>query len=98
MTGLEKRMAAAEGAARGALDALATVAPPGSRPRVAAAVAALERFLTVNAEIVVLSRRNSHVRSLALSLGQKRTLTAQCEDSLRALQDALAKRAFGGTR
>ena len=42
----------------------------------------------VNAEIVVLSRRNSNVRSLALSLGQKRMLTAGCEETLRALQDA----------
>jgi len=46
----------------------------------------------------VLSRRNSNVRSLALSLGQKRTLTARCEETLGALQDALAKRGFGGTR
>ena len=98
MTGMEKRMATAEGVARGALEALATVVPPGSRPQVAAAVAALDRFMAVNAEIVVLSRRNSNVRSLALSLGQKRMLTAQCEETLRALQEALAKRAFGGTR
>jgi hypothetical protein len=33
-----------------------------------------------------------------LSLGQKRELTAQCEATLRALQQALAKRGFGGTR
>ena len=31
-------------------------------------------------------------------LGQKRTLTAACEDRLRALQDALAKREFTATR
>ena len=91
-------MASPEGVARGALEALATVVPPGSRPQVAAAVAALNRFMAVNAEIVVLSRRNSNVRSLALSLGQKRMLTAQCEETLRALQEALTKRAFGGTR
>ena len=52
----------------------------------------------VNAQIVALSRRNTNVRSLALSLGQKRTLTAACEDSLRALEDALAKRGFTATR
>ena len=61
-------------------------------------MAALDRFLAVNAEIVVLSRRNSNVRSLALSLAQKRVLAAQCEDALRALEDALAKRGLGGTR
>jgi hypothetical protein len=45
-----------------------------------------------------LSRRNSNVRSLAMSLGEKRMLTAACEDSLRALRDALAKRGFTATR
>ena len=91
-------MATAEGTARGALKTLATIVPPASRPGVAAAVAALDRFMTVNADLVALSRRNSNVRSLALSLGQKRVLAAQCEDTLHALQDALAKRGLGGTR
>ena len=98
MTSMEKRMAAAEGIARGALKALAFAVPPGSRPRLTVAVAALDRFIAVNAELVALSRRNSNVRSLALSLGQKRILTAKCEDPLRALQAALAKRGVGGTR
>jgi hypothetical protein len=98
MTRMEKRMATAEGTARRALDALVTAVTPGSRPRLGAAVAALDRFVAVSAEIVALSRRNSNVRSLALSLGEKRELTAQCEDALRALQQALAKRNFGPTR
>ena len=36
--------------------------------------------------------------ALALSLDQKRTLTVTCEDSLRALRDALAKRGSIPTR
>jgi hypothetical protein len=58
----------------------------------------LERFKANNTEIVALSRRNSNVRSLALSLGRKRTITAQCDDQLRALEDALAKHEFRATR
>jgi hypothetical protein len=54
--------------------------------------------MALNAEIIALSRRNTNVRSLALSLDQKRTLTAACETSLRELQNALAKRGFTGTR
>ena len=54
--------------------------------------------MKVNAEIVGLSRRNTNVKSLAMSLGQKRMLTAACEESLRALQEALATRGFAGTR
>ncbi len=98
MTRMEERMATSEAAARRALDTLLSVVPPESRPQVTAATAALDRFMSINAEIIVLSRRNSNVRSLALSLGQKRTLTAKCEETLHALQDALAKRGFGGTR
>jgi hypothetical protein len=52
----------------------------------------------INAELVALSRRNSDVRSLALTLGQKRILAAQCDDQLRALQDALARRDFTARR
>jgi hypothetical protein len=38
------------------------------------------------------------VRSLALSLDEKRTITTSCEESLRALQAALAKRGFTNIR
>lgn len=99
MTRLEERMAMSEAAARHALQELAGLVPSESRPRLTAATAALDRFMSANAEIVRLSRRNSNVRSLALSLGQKRTLSARCEETLRSLQDALARRSMrGGTR
>ena len=98
MTRIEERMAASEAAARRALRALAALVPLAARPRLAAATAALDQFMALNREIVALSRRNTNVRSLALSLGQKRMLTAACEDTLGALQNALAKRGFTATR
>lgn len=98
MTGLEQRMAASAAAARKALQSLAPVVAATARPRLADATTALDRFMTLNAELVVLSRRNSNVKSLALSLGQKRMLTAACEESLQALQNALGKRGFAATR
>lgn len=98
MTHMEKRMATSEAAARSALQALAPLVQPASRPQLAAAAAALDRFTEVNAQITALSRRNTNVRSLALSLNQKGKITGACEDSLRALRDALAKRGFTGTR
>ena len=98
MTRMEKRMATSEAAARSALARLAPLVQPASRPKLAAAAAALDRFMAVNAQIIVLSRRNTNVRSLALSLDQKGKLTGACEDSLRALREALAKRGFTGTR
>lgn len=98
MSTLEKRMAASEKTARDALQTLSGLIQPASRPKLAAATAALDRLMEVNAQIVGLSRRNSNVRSLALSLNQKRTITTACEDSLHLLRDALAKRGFTGIR
>lgn len=94
MARLEKRMADAESAARTALDTLAPLVQPSSRPRLAAAVASLDQFMKLNAQIIELSRRNTNVRSLALSLDEKRKLTAPCEETLRRLQAALDKRGF----
>lgn len=98
MTRIEARMAAEESDARNTLKTLAGLAAPGSRSQLTDASAALDRFMELNAQIVMLSRRNTNVRSLALSLGQKRMMAAACEDSLRALQDALSKRGFSATR
>jgi len=93
MTRFEQQMTAAESVARQSLRALAT-----TQRDLTDATKALDRFMSLNAEIVKLSRRNSNVQSLALSLGEKGTLAARCEDGLRALQAALAKRGFSGTR
>jgi hypothetical protein len=54
-----------------------------------AAWASYKDFQTLNAAIVELSRRNSNIRSFALSLGQKRKMTAQCQDGLTALQETV---------
>ena len=64
-------MASSEAAARGALQTLATVVPAASRPKLAAATAALGQFMDIHGQILVLSHRNTNVRSLALSLSQK---------------------------
>lgn len=98
MTRLEAQMAASEATARRALDTLRKTALPASGPQLATAAAALDRFKNINTDLIALSRRNSNVRSLALSFGRKRTLTATCDDSLHALQDALEKRGFTATR
>jgi hypothetical protein len=98
MTRMERRMATSAAEARSALETLAALVGPSSRPRLGAATAALDRFMDLNAQIIALSRRNTNVRSLALSLDQKRTLTTTCEESLRALREALAKHGYIGSR
>lgn len=98
MAEMESRMGAYATTARGAIDTLTALAAPASRQRLTAALASLNEFMRVNAEIVSLSRRNTNVRSLALSLDQKRKLITPCEDSARALHDALAKRGYPAGR
>ena len=98
MTQMEAEMAASEAAARKALSTLDGLLAGAVAPQLAAATAALDRFTAINTEIVTLSRRNSNVRSLALSLGRKRTVTALCDDALGALEASLAKHDFEATR
>jgi hypothetical protein len=98
MTSMEEQMTASASMARQALDELETTRSPAARSAAAAARGALDRFMAVHQEIIALSRRNSEVRSLALSLGQKRKVTAECEAQLQALEEALAKHEFTATR
>jgi hypothetical protein len=92
MTRIETRMKAAEATVRNALQSLRPLVAPTSQRQVMDATTAFDRFMSVNAQIVELSRRNTNVRSLMLSLNQKGKLTSACETALRALQEALAKR------
>jgi hypothetical protein len=98
MTRMEKEMATSETAARKALEALRPLLPSSAQGQLRAASAALDKFMDLNMQIITLSRRNTNVRSLALSLDEKRTITTSCEDSLHALQAALAKRGFTNIR
>jgi hypothetical protein len=98
MARMEERMTALETTAQKALDELKGQLGTSASPQLAAAAASLEEFKDLNREITTLSRRNSEVRSLALSLGRKRLVTAVADDQLRGLEEALAEHAFTGTR
>ncbi len=95
MTRIEAEMSARQAIAH---DALRTLAKSAGDAKLAEATAALDRFEKVSRELVALSRRNSNVRSLELALRRKPVLTAACDSSLAALEDALAKEGLGGTR
>lgn len=97
MTRMEGAMNESANSAKAALDRLKTLLPRATAP-LGAADAALTRFLDVNTRIVALSRKNTNVRSLALSMGRKRVVTAECEDQLSALSTALAKHESTATR
>jgi hypothetical protein len=97
MTRMEGSMKDSAASGKAALDRLKAMLPRAATP-LAAADAALAQFVRVNADIIALSRKNTNVRSLALSLGRKRVVTAECEDQLRALGEALAKHESTATR
>jgi hypothetical protein len=98
MTRMEKEMADLEASAMSAVKELAELVQPAARPALDAALSALDRFRDVSGELLKLSRRNSNVRSLEMSLRTKPALVAACDDSLRALQDALAKEGSKATK
>jgi hypothetical protein len=98
MSKMEAAMKASADAARKSLDSLKGLLPPAAGAPLGTAAAALNRLIATNAEIVALSRRNSNVRSLALALGKKRTVTAECSDILQQLEETLASRHFAATR
>jgi hypothetical protein len=95
MNVLEQRMAVSAAATRDALGALALHM---GEPALEQARVALERFMEVHSKLLALSRRNSNVRSLALALGQKRTLTASCEGLLQTLGERLSKYEYPARR
>jgi hypothetical protein len=82
-----------------ALQSLQALVDESGQPWLEAAWASYKDFQNINVEIVALSRQNSNVRSYALSLGQKRKTTAQCQDVLTALQETVQQNmAYKATR
>jgi hypothetical protein len=82
-----------------ALQRLQALVDESSQPFLDAAWAAYKDFQHINADIVALSRQNSNIRSYALSLGQQRKTTAQCQDVLTTLQETVQQSmAYKATR
>jgi hypothetical protein len=98
MSTMEAAMGAAETQANRALAARARLHPGAAGASLSAARAALDKLWVVNQEIVTLSRRNSGVRSIGLSVGRKRVLAAECDDLLGQIEEGLTGRDFPATR
>jgi hypothetical protein len=98
MDKLEKDMATRQNVARSALGSLAAHAPAAAHDPLERAKAALDEFDRDSRELIALSRTNTNVRSLELALRQKPALTTACDESLAALEAALSKEGFSGTR
>jgi hypothetical protein len=97
MARLEQEMSDREDAATRAVTSLAAV-PGAGQTAIVEARGALERLRGLSRQLVVLSRRNTNVRSLDVSLHQTPALRAACETTLAALIDALVKEGSSATR
>lgn len=82
----------------GALETLSTLIDPAQQAELAQVQAAYQEFQKIQTQILELSRRNSNVRSLALSLGKKRMATASCTETLTALQKSIRSEKSPATR
>ena len=90
MDELEALMAKDDREVRGAFDGLAARPDLRTDPDLAIARASYTRFSEVRTQILSLSRENTNVRSLAISLDQKRKVMLTCQDALFTLQREIA--------
>jgi hypothetical protein len=98
MDQIEMQMKAEEKEASKSLDELAGIVGEKSRQALLQAKTGFIEFMEVTAKVIKLSRQNSNVKSLELSLGRKRKVAAQCDEILVTFQEAVQNRTFKATK
>ncbi|HEX7487554.1 MAG TPA: hypothetical protein VF341_01510, partial [Anaeromyxobacteraceae bacterium] len=96
MDQLEASMLTQELQARKDLDGLAALRGLAGDADVAAAASRFARYRELEVRILALSRENTNVRSLALSLDQKRKAMMLCLGELNALKQAILDESIAG--
>ena len=94
MDQIEARMKAEENEVLISLDQLSGITGEESRESLSQSKTAFSDFMDVTAMVIKLSRQNSNIKSLELSLGKKRKVTAQCDEVLAAFQETVQGRNF----
>lgn len=97
MDELEARMATEEQGVRTSLDGLAALPSLAGNADLATAASQWARFGGIKSQILALSRENTNVRSLDMSLHRKRTVLLVTQDALASLQRAVEEEHVGGT-
>ena len=96
MDELEAAMAREDRQVHADLASLRALPKLGGGPDVATAAAAYARFSELKLQILALSRENTNVRSLSLSLNERRRTLALCQAALANLQDAIRHEPVAG--
>jgi hypothetical protein len=96
MDELESLMSGEDEQIRKNLDELATLPKLNRNADLAAAGSAYDRFSKIKTQILSLSRENTNVRSLSISLNQKHRAMLLCQDTLNQLQQAILEEPIAG--
>ncbi len=98
MDQIEMQIKTEENEAKKFLDELTSIVDEKSVQALLQAKTAFSEFMDVTAKVVKLSRQNSNIKSLELSLGNKRKLIAQCDEILVAFQKVVQSRISKATK
>jgi hypothetical protein len=98
MDELEARMAQHAKQTRKDLDGLAAMPKLQADPDLQVAVSAFDRFSLLKIQILALSRENTNVRSITISLTEKRRAMSLCQDALVALNQAIQQEPVAGVQ
>src|ERR1035441_2010245 len=96
MDELESRMNKDDQAVHPDLGGLAVLPMFRGDTELETAASAYAKFSKVRTQILALSRENTNVRSLAISLNEKRKVMLLCQDALAALQQAILQEHIAG--
>jgi hypothetical protein len=98
MDKIEKEIKANEEVLTNSLNGLGRSIQGAGMEAVKKATADYSELARITQEIVDLSRRNTNIKSLKLSLGKKRLLTAQCDEILSGFQELIRRKGSKATR
>ena len=96
MDALEAQMASEEKELRRDLEGLRSMPEVRGDTELATALSCFARYAKIKTRILALSRENTNVRSLAISLNQKRKAMLFCQDALSALKQAILEEPIKG--
>jgi hypothetical protein len=98
MDELEARMTREDEQVRSDLEGLGALSRLHDDADLATAASRYARFCEIKDQVLALSRENTNVRSLSISLDRKRKVMLACHDLLSDLQDAIRKEPIGDGR